>query len=103
MNIHWLIIEDGKQTDPVIEKLLSGYDIHHTYFAQVNTLPSKLRRIMRGVDQRNAGINWVRVNHNRDESAVLYFADDDNTYTLELFDEVSIGTLLKNYQLLCPG
>ncbi|KAK3082999.1 hypothetical protein FSP39_011258 [Pinctada imbricata] len=81
-------IEDGYQTDGVVEELLSAYDIRHTYFAQNNTLTGKKRSQIKGVDQRNAALNWIRLNHNRDDSAVIYFADDDNTYSLELFDEI---------------
>lgn len=40
----------------------------------------------RGVSNRNKGLEWVRDNA---ETGVLYFADDDNTYDLELFNEVS--------------
>lgn len=40
----------------------------------------------RGVSNRNRGLKWVRENA---VSGVLYFADDDNTYDLELFNEVS--------------
>ncbi|KAK3084677.1 hypothetical protein FSP39_017297 [Pinctada imbricata] len=87
-NIHWLIIEDGETTDVNIEKLLSAYDIQHTYFAQINNLPKKKRSLIRGMDQRNAGLNWIRLNHNIETRAVLYFADDDNAYSLEIFDEI---------------
>lgn len=40
----------------------------------------------RGVSNRNRGLKWVRENA---ETGVAYFADDDNTYDLELFHEVS--------------
>lgn len=35
---------------------------------------------------RNLGIDWIRENAN---NGVVYFADDDNTYDLALFDEVT--------------
>ena len=44
---------------------------------------------LRGVDQRNYALQWIRQNVRPDENAVVYFADDDNTYHLTLFDEVS--------------
>ena len=40
----------------------------------------------RGVFQRNAGIGWLRENA-RGRGGV-YFADDDNTYGLEIFQEM---------------
>ena len=43
--------------------------------------------IPRGVEQRNAGLNWLRKHFNC--NGVFYFGDDDNKYDLRLFDEVS--------------
>ena len=44
----------------------------------------------KGVSNRNKGLRWIVENANRstDESGVIYFADDDNTYDVRLFDEV---------------
>lgn len=39
----------------------------------------------RGVSNRNRGLQWIRANATK---GVLYFADDDNTYDIALFDEV---------------
>lgn len=41
----------------------------------------------RGVSNRNKGLQWVRENA---YNGVLYFADDDNTYDLDLFNEVNL-------------
>jgi beta-1,3-glucuronyltransferase len=40
----------------------------------------------RGVSNRNHGLEWLRANA---KSGVFYFADDDNTYDVQLFEEVS--------------
>ena len=40
----------------------------------------------RGVDQRNAGLRYIREHHYGD--GVVYFGDDDNTYSMEIFEEV---------------
>ncbi len=53
-------------------------------------MPNSLRRIPypnnpRGSSNRNAALNWIRSNI---KSGVLYFADDDNTYDIRLFEEV---------------
>ena len=42
----------------------------------------------RGVSNRNKGMEWLRENY-VDTRGVVYFADDDNTYDLRLFGEVS--------------
>lgn len=39
----------------------------------------------RGVSNRNKGLAWIRENA---KTGVFYFADDDNTYDLDLFKEV---------------
>ena len=41
----------------------------------------------KGVSNRNKGLHWI-LKHAIDD-AVVYFADDDNTYDLRLFSEVS--------------
>lgn len=43
----------------------------------------------RGVEQRNEGLKWLRNNADIiDRNGVIYFADDDNTYDIELFSEM---------------
>lgn len=45
----------------------------------------------RGVKQRNKALEWLRVNKaNEGDEGIIYFADDDNTYSIELFNEVNI-------------
>jgi hypothetical protein len=53
-------------------------------------MPAKYRKNKvkpRGVSNRNRGLEWIRANASE---GVLYFADDDNTYDVEIFDEVSV-------------
>lgn len=46
-------------------------------------------RYARGVDQRNRGLQWLRENFKLGQhEGVVYIADDDNTYSIRLFDEV---------------
>ena len=46
------------------------------------------RLMKRGIEQRNAAIEWLRNNRLDSVDGVVYFGDDDNTYDVELFDEV---------------
>ena len=48
--------------------------------------PNWLRN--RGVEQRNLAIDWLRQHCDSETSGVVYFGDDDNTYDLQLFEEV---------------
>ena len=44
-------------------------------------------KLSKGAVQRNCGLKWLR--DNSVTTGVVYFGDDDNTYHLRLFDEVS--------------
>ncbi|KAM3172436.1 hypothetical protein ACTXT7_014531 [Hymenolepis weldensis] len=51
--------------------------------------PFRRRKQIRGSAQRNRGIEWIR-NHPvpRNEKAIVFFADDDNTYDPRIFKEL---------------
>ena len=42
----------------------------------------------RGVFQRNEAISFLRNNFKVGDAGVVYFADDDNAYSLDLFEEL---------------
>ena len=95
-NLHWILIEDAYNQTQLVSKLLreSGLSYTHLHvgtppeYKMAGQDPSWLKP--RGVLQRNAGLDWMRENPKlgRDQG-VLYFADDDNTYDLRIFEEVS--------------
>ena len=53
-------------------------------------IPDKDGNFPNGVSNRNAGLDFVisHVKETKDNSGVIYFADDDNTYSTDIFDEV---------------
>ena len=53
--------------------------------------------------QRNTALQWLRDNADPRKPAVVFFADDDNTYSLELFEEVRriLTPFFNHYALLC--
>ena len=103
------MVEDSNSTStsPVIGALLNRYGIPHTHLkgnispllgslrngyifiiiisAQMPDKYKKSKFKPRGVANRNAALGWLR---NNAKSGVLYFADDDNTYDIRLFEEV---------------
>lgn len=86
-NVHWLVIEDAQTKSHLVTDLLlrTGLKFDHL----LAPMPEKYRKRKikpRGVSNRNRGLAWLRANAS---NGVFYFADDDNTYDLELFQEVS--------------
>lgn len=52
----------------------------------------------RGVLQRNTALQWIRNNLKADvDRGVIYFADDDNSYSLEIFDEVCQTSIIYDW------
>lgn len=91
--LHWIVVEDAVSQTPLVTKLLRRCTVSSTH---LNTrTPERLRlkegeptwRKCRGVEQRNAAIDWLRKNVG-DGEGVVYFGDDDNTYDIELFEQV---------------
>jgi len=89
--LHWVLVEDSDAKTSLVSDLLSLSGLHYTHLYV--TTPSEDQRATdrprwyrpRGVLQRNAGIRWIRANV---VAGVVYFADDDNTYDLRLFEEM---------------
>lgn len=57
---------------------------------EIKLKPKEARwRKPRGVLQRNHGLSWIRDHiFKLDPDGVIYFADDDNTYDVRLFEEM---------------
>uniref|UniRef100_A0A182N790 Galactosylgalactosylxylosylprotein 3-beta-glucuronosyltransferase n=1 Tax=Anopheles dirus TaxID=7168 RepID=A0A182N790_9DIPT len=105
-NVFWVIVEDASQTSTLVTNVLKRSDLQArsvqlfaktpTNFKLKGKDPNWLKP--RGVEQRNTALKWIRdrlkqaaQNNADDESthSVVYFMDDDNTYSTELFDEIS--------------
>lgn len=101
--LHWIVVEDAPQQTQLVSDFLSASGLTYTH---LNKLTPKERKLQegdpnwlkpRGAEQRNEGLRWLRwmgsAAHGKEaaalEEAVVYFADDDNTYSLQLFEEVS--------------
>lgn len=98
-NIHWILVEDSQQKTPLVTKFvkeIQNYGELNVTHLNVMTPPEYKMKSSdpnwlkpRGVLQRNAGIHWIRDNSDIiDRKGVVYFADDDNTYDLKLFEEM---------------
>ncbi|XP_019869458.1 galactosylgalactosylxylosylprotein 3-beta-glucuronosyltransferase P isoform X2 [Aethina tumida] len=86
-NLHWLVIEDAYKTNDLITELLERTGIKYEYLTA--PMPEQYKKKKgtkpRGVSNRNKGLDWIRENA---KTGVFYFADDDNSYDLQLFREI---------------
>lgn len=93
-NLHWIIVEDFSSKTELVSNILKETGLKNTHL-NIGTSRDLVRgkndprwKKHRGVDQRNYGLSWIRKHVNKNKQAVVYFADDDNTYHLKLFEEV---------------
>uniref|UniRef100_A0A8B9MV68 Galactosylgalactosylxylosylprotein 3-beta-glucuronosyltransferase n=1 Tax=Accipiter nisus TaxID=211598 RepID=A0A8B9MV68_9AVES len=92
--LHWVVVEDAAAPTALVGGLLAASGVPFTHL-NVETPPERRRRPgdppwlrPRGVEQRNRALQWLRETRAPGESGVVYFADDDNTYSLRLFEEM---------------
>lgn len=87
-SFHWIIIEDSKEKTPLVANLLKESKLQYTHL-NAKTIVNK-QLTASGVEQRNAGLDWLKNNLKSEEQrkGIVYFMDDDNTYALKLFDEI---------------
>ena len=86
-NVVWIIIEDAPEPTQLVTNLLQRCKVKtvQLHVARKSKSTSKPK----GVQQRNAGLTWLREHYNAENcNGVVYFGDDDNKYDLRLFDEV---------------
>ncbi|KAK9300631.1 hypothetical protein QLX08_006774 [Tetragonisca angustula] len=86
-NVHWLVIEDAAVATKQVTRLLerTGLKFEHLTAPMPEKYKQKKGAKPRGVSNRNRGLQWIRANAT---DGVFYFADDDNTYDIALFDEI---------------
>ncbi|XP_076846112.1 galactosylgalactosylxylosylprotein 3-beta-glucuronosyltransferase 1 isoform X1 [Brachyhypopomus gauderio] len=95
-NLHWILVEDSQRRTPLVTRLLRETGLNYTHLNVETPRNYKLRgdvrdpRIPRGTMQRNLALRWLRetFSPNNSQAGIVYFADDDNTYSLELFEEM---------------
>ncbi|CDW59011.1 galactosylgalactosylxylosylprotein [Trichuris trichiura] len=95
-NILWIVVEDAPTTSALVTNVLLRSGVEHVLLAAQTPKRYKLKNPMavknwihpRGVAQRNAALTWLRSNLSPLTKGVLYFADDDNTYDLRIFEEM---------------
>lgn len=93
-NFHWIIVEDSLNKTTLVSNLLNESGLAYTHIVAVTPSNYKLGKNdpnwkkPRGVEQRNAALKWLRNHLTTDDNGIVFFADDDNTYSIKLFEEV---------------
>ncbi|RWS24128.1 glucuronosyltransferase sqv-8-like protein [Leptotrombidium deliense] len=88
-NILWIVVEDSQKINPQIDELLNRTGIASVHLLGPRPVTHRDKRSGRGVSNRIKGLKWIRDNvADVDKEGVIYFADDDNTYDIRIFDEM---------------
>ncbi|KAL4625044.1 galactosylgalactosylxylosylprotein 3-beta-glucuronosyltransferase 2-like [Arapaima gigas] len=85
---HWIVVEDGGARTELVSRLLARSAVPHTHLHALTPRRYKRGGMPRATEQRNAALGWLRAHRTRGDRGVVFFADDDNTYSLELFEEM---------------
>ena len=100
-NLHWIIVEDSDSKTPLVTRFLKRCRVKSSQLNRrtpAKSLPPKgshNKTKNRGARQRNVALDWLRETYKPGEvMGVVYFGDDDNTYDIQLFEEVYIDMIL---------
>ncbi|KAJ8719699.1 hypothetical protein PYW08_011874 [Mythimna loreyi] len=87
-NFHWVVIEDSIEKTKLVANLLKESNLKYTHL-NIKTHKTKASTAS-GVEQRNLALDWLKGHLQKAENkrGVVYFMDDDNTYSLKVFDEM---------------
>uniref|UniRef100_A0A8C6Y594 Galactosylgalactosylxylosylprotein 3-beta-glucuronosyltransferase n=1 Tax=Naja naja TaxID=35670 RepID=A0A8C6Y594_NAJNA len=93
--LHWILVEDSAIGTELVSRFAAGLGRAGgppcTHLHVLTPRRYKRPGQPRATEQRNAGLAWIRQRHQHlqaPQPGVLFFADDDNTYSLELFEEM---------------
>ncbi|XP_023322279.1 galactosylgalactosylxylosylprotein 3-beta-glucuronosyltransferase I isoform X2 [Eurytemora carolleeae] len=92
-NLHWIIVEDSSSKTDLVKNLLTSFPKPSTHLNIQTPAKMKLKpkdkwwSKPRGVFQRNLALSWLKENE-KNKEGIIYFADDDNTYSVDLFEEI---------------
>ncbi|XP_025907059.1 galactosylgalactosylxylosylprotein 3-beta-glucuronosyltransferase 2 [Nothoprocta perdicaria] len=89
--LHWILVEDAAARSELVSRFVAAAGLPCTHLHVPTPRRYKRPGLPRATEQRNAGLAWLRQRHQHlppPQPGVLFFADDDNTYSLELFHEM---------------
>ncbi|XP_030054870.1 galactosylgalactosylxylosylprotein 3-beta-glucuronosyltransferase 2 [Microcaecilia unicolor] len=92
--LHWVLVEDSTRRTELVSRFVARAGLPCTHLHVPTPRRYKRAGLPRATEQRNAGLAWLRQQFQQrprprpPPAGVLFFADDDNTYSLELFHEM---------------
>eukprot|EP00122_Pirum_gemmata_P004680 Pgem_evm1s4262 len=87
--VHWIIVEDANHISQSVEEIVSSTKSEFKTHISVPTtnICIKDKYCHKGVNQRNRALEKVKEFSNKHGyNGIVYYADDDNSYDLNLFD-----------------
>ena len=100
-NLHWIVVEDSDNRTELVTDFLKRCSVKSTHLnfrtskQYRHVLKRRRRRKMRtrkseGIEQRNMALRWLRQTFEPGAvDGVVYFGDEDNSYDLQVFEEVT--------------
>lgn len=85
---HWIVVEDSNTRTELVSRFLARCGVPYTHLNIFTPRRFKRTGMPRATEQRNNALSWLRQHRSFKDTGVVFFADDDNTYSLELFEEV---------------
>ena len=88
-NVFWIVVEDSKEYNKQVRDLLIRTKLPYAHLLGPRPSTHMDKRSGRGVSNRLKALEWLRQKYtNTMKQGVLYFADDDNSYDIRLFEEM---------------
>lgn len=88
--LHWIVVEDSTARTELVARFLARCGVPYTHLHVFTPRRFKRAGMPRATEQRNVALAWLRQHRSTRDAGVVFFADDDNTYSLELFEEVTL-------------
>ncbi|XP_035610209.1 galactosylgalactosylxylosylprotein 3-beta-glucuronosyltransferase 2-like [Oncorhynchus keta] len=85
---HWIVVEDSTVRTELVVRFLARSGMQYTHLNIFTPRRFKRTGMPRATEQRNTALSWLRSHRSIKDVGIVFFADDDNTYSLELFEEM---------------
>lgn len=104
-DIFWIVVEDCANETKSISALLDRSHIPHIHLLAPRPKDRRKLSSGRGVSNRLRALEWLRNSYSgTTQEGVMYFADDDNSYDIRLFEQIRDTKVVSMFPVgLIPG